>query len=244
MNTVWENHQHVQNLTCAPVNHPPTCSKRVSSVSKPTVHRVNTVLATFPKRFHTVCERVPACQTSTQRVPDVYVPCKYRAQRVCSDRPALFYRATSVCLPYPPPLWRHDWYNKESESEPDNIKCPITCFQSVGNKIINTNFYCNTYFWMHVLHSIMAYSLCIWHGNTTCLDNYYFEKWPTFRSKFYIFIANVHRDCDFSSSNYLVFTINKNPSYYLHLLTNNFIWKYNWTVFQYENYFISNILIL
>ena len=64
VNTVWENHQHVQKLTCAPVNHPPTSSKRVYNVSKTTVHRVVTVLATFPKRFHTVCKLVPACQTS------------------------------------------------------------------------------------------------------------------------------------------------------------------------------------
>ena len=97
-NGVWENPQHVQNWTC--VNHPPTCSKRVSNVSKPTAHRVDTVLVTFPKRFHTVCERVAACQTSIQRVPDVYVTCKYRAQRVSSDRPAVIYRATSVRLPY------------------------------------------------------------------------------------------------------------------------------------------------
>ena len=76
MNTVWENHQDVQNWKCAPVNHPPTCSKRVSNVSKPTAHRVDTVLATFPKRFHTVFERVPACQTSIQRVLGVYVTCK------------------------------------------------------------------------------------------------------------------------------------------------------------------------
>ena len=211
VNTVWENHQHAQNWTCAPVNQPPPCSKRVSNVSKPTAHRVDTVLATFPKRFHTVCERVRASQTSLQRVPDVYETCKYRAQRVCSDRPALFYRATSVRLPYFPPLY---WWQ---------YKRPITCFQSVGSNIINTNFYCNTYFWMHLLHSIMTHSLCVWCGNTTCVDNYYFEKWPTFLPKFNILIAKVHRDYDFSSSDYLVFTITKNPFYYLHVLTNNFI---------------------
>ena len=118
VNTVWENHQHVQKWTCAPVNHPPTCSKRVSNVSKLTAHRVDIVLVTFPKLFHTVCECVPACQTTIQRVPDVYVTCKYRAQRVCSDHPMVFYRATSMHLPYVPPLWRHD----------DNIKAPSPVF--------------------------------------------------------------------------------------------------------------------
>ena len=86
VNTVWKSHQHVQNWTCAPVNHPPTCSKRVSNVWRPTAHHVETVLATFPKQFHTVYERVPACQTSIQRVLDVFVTCKYRAQRVRSGR--------------------------------------------------------------------------------------------------------------------------------------------------------------
>ena len=99
VNTVWENRQHVKKLTCAPVNHPPTCSKRVPNASKPIAHRVDTVLATFPKRFPTVCERGPACQTSIQCVFDVYVTCKYLAQRVFSDRSAAFYRATSVRLP-------------------------------------------------------------------------------------------------------------------------------------------------
>ena len=111
LNTVWENHQHFQNCACAPVNHPPTCSKRLSNVSKPTAHRVDTVFVTLPKRFHTVCERVTACQTSIQRVSDAYVPCKYRAQRVCSDRPAVFYRATSLRLPYFPCLRRHDAFS-------------------------------------------------------------------------------------------------------------------------------------
>ena len=122
VNTVWENHKHVQNRTCAPVNHPPTCSKRVPNISKPTAHRVDTVLVTFSKGFHTVCERVPACQTSTQHAPDVYVTCKYRAQRVCSDRPAVFYRATSVRLPYSLLLWRRD----------DSIKAPSPAFSLLG----------------------------------------------------------------------------------------------------------------
>ena len=144
VNTVWENRQHVQNWTCAPVNHPPTCSKRLPNASKPTAHRVDTVLATFPKRFHTMCERVSACQTSIQRVLDVYVTYKYRAQRVFRDRSAVFYRTTSVYRTSRPP------YRGVNKS-------PITCFQSVGNnEITNANFYCNTYFWMYVLHSIMA----------------------------------------------------------------------------------------
>ena len=100
VNTVWENHQHAQNSTCTPVNHPPTCSKRLSNVSKPTAHRVDTALVTFPKRVHTVRERVTACQTSIH--------------------PAVFYRATSVRLPYFGP-WQY--------------KNPITCFQSVGNTL-------------------------------------------------------------------------------------------------------------
>ena len=124
VNTVWENDQHVQNWTCAPVNHPPTCFKRVSNVSKPTAHRVDTVLVTFPKRFHTVCERVTACQTSIRSVPDVYMTCKYRAQRVCSDRPAVFYRVTSVRLSNSPPLWRHD----------DSIKAASPAFSRLGIK--------------------------------------------------------------------------------------------------------------
>ena len=142
---------------CAPVNHPPTCSRRVSNVSKPTAHRVDTVLVTFPKRFHTVCEHVPACQTSAKRAPDVYVTCKYRAQRVYSDRPAVFYRATSVRLPYFPPFVASRW----------QYKSPTTCLQSVWNKIVNADFYCNTYFGIYVLHSIMPHSLLIWLGNTT-----------------------------------------------------------------------------
>ena len=92
------------------------------NVSNPTAHRIETVLVTFPKRFHTVCERVATCQTSIQRVPDVYVTCKYRVQRVSSDRPAVFCRATSVRLPYSPPLWRHG----------DSIKAPSPVFSLLG----------------------------------------------------------------------------------------------------------------
>ena len=146
VNNVWENHQHVQKWTCASVNHPPTCSKRVSNVLKVTAHRVDTVLVTSPKQFHTVCERVPACQISIQRVPDVYVTCKYRAQRVCSNRPTVFYRTTSMRLTFFPAFVVSRWQYKRT----------ITCFQSVGNKIVNVNFYCNTYFWMYVLHSIIT----------------------------------------------------------------------------------------
>ena len=212
---MWKNHEHIQNWTCAPVNYPPTCSKCVSNVLKPIAHRVDTVWATFPKWFHTVCEHVPACQTSIRRVFDVYVTCKYCVQRVPSDRSAVFHHATSVPLPYFPPFAASRW----------QYKSPITCFQSVGNKIINANFNCNTYFWMHVLHSIMANSLCVWRGSATCLDNYYYEKWPTFLPKSNILIAKVHRDYDFSSSDYSVFTINKGPFYYMHLLMNYFIWN-------------------
>ena len=188
-------HQHVPN---------------VSNVSKPTAHRIDTVWVTFPKRFHTACERLPVCQMSIQRMPNVYVTCKYRAQRVCSDRPAVFYRATSVRLPFFPPLWRHD----------DSIKAPTPAFSLLGIKF-NANFYCNTYFWTYVLHSIMAYSLCVSRRNTTCLDKYHFAKWQTFHLK-----SQLHRDSYFSSSDFSVFAINKDPFYYLHLLTNYFIWKY------------------
>ena len=107
VNTVWENHQHVPNWTCAPVNY------------------VDTVLVKFPKRFHTVCERVPVCQTSIQRVPDVYVTCKYRAEQVSSDRPAVLCRATSVRLTYFPPLWQHN----------DSIKAPSPAFSLLGIKL-------------------------------------------------------------------------------------------------------------
>ena len=86
--------------------------------------------------------------------------------------------------------------------------------------------------------------LRVWRGNTVCLDNYYFEKWPTFLPKSNILLAKVHRGYDFPSQDYLVFTFNKDPFYYLHLLANYFIWKHNWNVFQCENYFISNIWIL
>ena len=140
VNTVWENHQHFQNWMCAPINHPPTCSKCVSNVWKPTAHCVNTVLAMFPKEFTTVCESLPAMRI--QRVLHVYVMCKYRAQWVRSDCSAVFYHATSVRLPYFLPFVASRW----------QYKSPITCFQSVGNKIINANFYSNTYFWMYVLH--------------------------------------------------------------------------------------------
>ena len=72
---VWENYQHVQNRTCVPVNHSPTCSKRVSNVLETTNHRVDTVWVTFPERVYSVCEREPTCQTNIQRVPDVFVTC-------------------------------------------------------------------------------------------------------------------------------------------------------------------------
>ena len=125
VNTVWETHQHVQNWTCAPVYHPPTCSKRVSNVPKPTAHRVDTVFSTFPKRFHTECERVPACKTSIKCVLDVYVTCKYRAQRVRSDRSALIRHVTSERLPYFRPLWRHD----------DSIKAQSPAFNLMAIKL-------------------------------------------------------------------------------------------------------------
>ena len=76
VNIVWENHQHVQKRTWVPVNHLLACSKHVSNVSKTTYHRVNTVWVTFSQRFHSVCERVPTCQTSVQRVLNVYVTCE------------------------------------------------------------------------------------------------------------------------------------------------------------------------
>ena len=72
VNIVWENHQHAQKRTCVPVNHRLACSKRVCNVSKTTYHRVNTVWVTFSLRFHSVRERVPTCQTSVQRVLNVY----------------------------------------------------------------------------------------------------------------------------------------------------------------------------
>ena len=78
---------------------------------------------------------------------------------------------------------------------------------------------------MYVLHPVIAYSQCVQRENTTCLDNYYFEKWSTFLPKYNIFIAKVHRDYDFSSSDYSVFTINKDPFYNMQLLTNYFIWE-------------------
>ena len=99
VNNVRGNHQHVQNWTCA-LSIIYQRVPNVSNVSKSTAHRVDTVMVPFPKHFHTVCERVAARQTSIQRVPDVYVTCKYRAQRVPRDRPTVFYRATSVHLPY------------------------------------------------------------------------------------------------------------------------------------------------
>ena len=125
VNTVRETHQHVQNWTCAPINHPLTCYKRVSNVPKPAAHRVDTVLSTFPKRFHSVCECVPACQTSIQRMLDVYVTCKFRAQRVRSDRSVVFNRATRVRLPYFPPLLRYD----------DSIKARSPAFNLLGTKL-------------------------------------------------------------------------------------------------------------
>ena len=64
---------------------------------------------------------------------------------------------------------------------------------------------------MYALHSIVAYSPFVWRGNTTCLDNYHFEKLQTFLLKSNILIAKVHRYYDFSSSDYSVFTINKEP---------------------------------
>ena len=73
VNIVWENHQHVQKRTCVPVNHRLACSTRISNISKTTYHRVNTVWVTFSQRFHSVCERVPTCQTSVQRVLNVYM---------------------------------------------------------------------------------------------------------------------------------------------------------------------------
>ena len=73
VNIVWGNHQHVQKRTCVPVNHRLACSKHVSNFSKTTYHCVNTVWVTFSQRFHSVCERVPTCQTSVQRVLNVFV---------------------------------------------------------------------------------------------------------------------------------------------------------------------------
>ena len=122
VNTVSENHKHVQNGMCAPVNHPPTCPKCMSNILKLTAHRVDTVLVTFPKRFHTMCECVAACQWSIHHVPDVYVTCKYRAQWVSSDHPAVFYHAISMRPPYIQPLWHHD----------DSIKAPSPAFSLSG----------------------------------------------------------------------------------------------------------------
>ena len=165
--------------------------------------------------------------TCMWRVSTVFNECVAIAQRSSTVLQACVYRASHLVAS----RWQY--------------KSPITCFQSLGNKIINANFYGNTYgvtyFWMYVLHAVMAYPLCVWRGNTTCLDNCYFEKWPTFLLKSNLLSAKVYRDYDFSSSDYSVFTINKEPFYYMHLLTHYFKWKYNWTVLQCENYFISNI---
>ena len=129
--------------------------QRVPNV-KPTAHRVDTVLKTYPKRFHTVCERVPACQTSIQRVLDVYVTCKYRAQRVRRDRSAVFHRYTNVRLPYFPPLWRHD----------DSIKAESPAFNLLGIKNYHANFCCNTYIFECICFTQLWHTLCVFGAGT------------------------------------------------------------------------------
>ena len=143
---------------CLPVSHPPTCPKCMSNILKLTA-RVDTVLVTFPKRFHTMCECVAACQWSIHHVPDVYVTCKYCAQRVSSDNPAVFYHAISMRPPYIPPLWHHD----------DSIKAPSPAFSLSG---------INSQCWLPVQHLFLNVCAALNYGILpVCLVQEHYMSW-------------------------------------------------------------------
>ena len=102
------------------VNHPPTCSKRVSNAS--TDHRVSTVWVTFSGRFHSMCERVPTFNVYPSRVS--------RFSTVLNECGALVQCVSGVRLTCFPPIMT-------SRGQCQNMD-PIF-LQCVENNITDTN---------------------------------------------------------------------------------------------------------